>query len=774
MTTAALGGPVGRLRQYFGDRLIRPGIAEAPYDTSIRLGAAALVAAGLAIVGGVYDIGPTEPQVWFYSTPIADATVVLMLASLALGAWSVATVAAVATNARPLLGATALLTCGVSFSVLDGATRLARSIALVAKELPSFRVEWSSVPRWTLGLMVVASLVPAVWLLLPARRLTRSPVTTGFIISVPLWITIAVWAWSSHVTNVIPFHLAGGLAPDVAASLRAPRSASALKLFSGVAAAGLTGWLVILILLSGSEFARAQVSLAGRLARLRVLHRRGVVIAAAVLILAVLTLGYLGAFGSTSTGIWRVGSIWQWAYCVLVAAAGVAALRWEYRNPIAPGRLRSTVAVAIAALGLPSVLLVAGSLLQLVVGPIVRGDWAPTALDWGLWFQRYDGLAAIVVVAWVTSVYLRSDRRLTTGTAFGLAFVFWALPSAVQVAVGKHRISSDQLLASPQRLVVCVCIAVLVVAIRVRDIGAVSPLLVQTLIGSTISAFGIDALLSGSPATAAAVLLVILPVAWRFLVDTRDEREKPAWKSVLAMATWATLISLAAFTIGAGAGIGLFDNGSRVEWNLLIIPLTFALLCQTEPVVRPVGPGWKGGPPAPVVPAGGPIRFAAGAVAAVVIATSAILSIARVPDAVARPPDHQVTISVPSGWTPGQCDRTDAEIASINSSDHKTVVIVANAPEQALRTASTDEACQEAALLQKTLDSHWCKTAPSAPLAGLPDLSWYSCTLQGTTLRYAFNHTAGDIKALLVVTLPNASPPDATTAEATLATLTFN
>ena len=41
-------------------------------------------------------------------------------------------------------------------------------------------------------------------------------------------------------------------------------------------------------------------------------------------------------------------------------------------------------------------------------------------------------------------------------------------------------------------------------------------------------------------------------------------------------------------------------------------------------------------------------------------------------------------------------------------------------------------------------------------------------------MRYAFNHTAGDIKALLFVTLPNASPPDATAAEATLTTLTFN
>ena len=31
-------------RRYVDDRLIRPGIAEAPYDTSIRLGVAALVA----------------------------------------------------------------------------------------------------------------------------------------------------------------------------------------------------------------------------------------------------------------------------------------------------------------------------------------------------------------------------------------------------------------------------------------------------------------------------------------------------------------------------------------------------------------------------------------------------------------------------------------------------------------------------------------------------------------------------------------------------------
>ncbi len=774
MTTAALSGPVGRVRRYFGDRLIRPGIAEAPYDTSIRLGAAALVSAGLAIVAGVYEIGPTEPQVWFYSTPIADATVVLTLVSLALGAWSVATVASVAKNARPLLAATALLTCGVSFSVVDGATRLARSIAAVSKDLPSFRVEWSPVPSWMLGLMVASSLVPAIWLLMPAGRPSRSPVTTGFLISVPLWITIAVWVWSSHTTNVIPFHLATGLEADVAATLRAPRSASALRLFSGVAAAGLSGWLVILILLSGSEFARAQISLAGRLARLRVLRRRGTVIALAVLVLVVLALGYFGVFGSTSTGIWRAGSVWQWSYCALMAAIGAVAMRWETRHPIAPGGLRSTVAVAIAVLGLPSVVLLCGSLLQLVVGPIIGGNWAATALDWGLWFQRFNSLAAVVLVAVMTGLRLRSDRRLTTGTTFGVAFVIWGLPSAVQVAVGNHRTSSDQLLASPQRLVVFVCVAVLVAAVRVRDIGTVAPLLVQTLIGSVISAFGIDALLSGTPATAAAVLLVILPVAWRFLVDTREEREKPAWKSVLAMATWATLISLAAFTIGAGAGIGLWDSGSRVEWNLLIVPLTFALLCQIEPVAHPVGPGWKGGVPATVRPAGGPARFAAGAVAAAVIAASAILSIAKVPPAVARPPGHQLTITVPSGWTPGQCDRPDSEIASINSSDHKTVVIVANASEQALRTASTDPACEQAKLLQQSLDAQWCKTNPSAPLADIPGLSWYSCSLQGVTFHHAFNQVTGDINALLVVTLPGASPPDAATAEASLATLAFH
>ncbi|MFF0265765.1 hypothetical protein [Kribbella sp. NPDC004536] len=774
MTTTALGGPVERIRRYVGDRVIRPRIAEAPYDTSIRLGAAALVSAGLAIVAGIYSLGPTEPQVWFYSRPLADATVVLMLAALALAAWSVATAASVAPNARPLLAVIALLSCGVSFSVVDGATGLARSIALAGKALPSVRVEWSAVPSWTLGLMVASSLIPAGWLVLPGRLLGKSPVMTGLVISVPLWITIVAWGVSSHVTNVIPLYLASGLPTDVIGALRAPRSASALRLFSGVAAAGIAGWLVILILLSGSEFARAQVALAGRFAKLRVVRRRITILAAAVLVLIVLVLGYLGVFGSTAAGIWRFGSGAQWSYCVLAAVAGALALGWEARNPVVPGRLRSTVAVAIVALGLPSVLLVGGSLLQLVVGPIVHGNWAQTALDWGLWLQRYDSLVAVVLVAVATAGSLRSDRRLSTGTMFGIAFVLWGFPSAVQVAVSNHRLTSDHVLASPQRLVVCVCLVVLVVAVGVRDIGASSPLLAQTLIGATISAFGIDAVLSGSPATAAAVLLVILPVAWRFLVDTREERENPAWKSVLAMATWATLISLAAFTIGAGAGIGLFDNGSRLEWNLLIVPLTFALLCQTEPVARPVGPGWRGGSPAIVMPGGGPLRFATGVVAAALIATSAVLSLTKVPPALARPPGHQVTMTVPSGWTPGQCDRDDAEIASINSSNHQTALIVANAPEESLRAASTDKACYEAVLLQGSLDHRWCEPTPSPPLTDLPGFTWYTCASQATTITYAINQTAGDIQAVLLITLPNASPPDATTAQTTLTTLTFN
>ncbi|MGY0232006.1 hypothetical protein [Longispora urticae] len=726
-----------------------------------------LIAACLALVAGVYEIGPTEPQVRFRNTPIADAAVVLMLVSLALAAWAVATAASVAGNARPLLAAIALLTCGASFSVLDGATGLARAVGQVSSALPSFRVSWQPVPGWTQVLMIGASLVPAVVLLLPDRLLTHR--VTGFLISLPLWVLTVVWCLSSHATNEIPFQLADGLDRDVAPTLSAPRSASALRFFSGIAEMGLVGWLVMLILLSGAEFARAQVTLAGRVARLRLLRRRGVLIGAALLLLAVLSLGYLGVVGASE--LWRVGSIWQWLYCALAAAAGAAVLRWESRHPVGAGRLRATVNAAIIGLGLPSVLLLAGSLLQLILGPIFDGTWARTALDWALELRRFSGLVAIVLVGLATALSLRVDRRHTTGSIFGIAFVVWALPSAVQIAVLGHGFTGRDLLSSPQRLVVLVCVAVLIIAVRVRPVR--TPLLSRTLIGAALSAFGLDALLSGSPATAAAVLLVLLPVLWRFVVDTREEREKPAWRSVLAMATWATLIGLAAFTIGAGSGVALWDNSTRVEWNLLIVPLTFALLCQIEPAPRTVGPGWKGGAATGPARAGGPVRYAAGVVAAGVIVTAAIAGVTRVPHTEGRPVGHRATITVPAGWLPGQCELTDGEVGSITSADRRNAVVFANVPERSFHAASAGGRCPAANFLRQNLTEHRCRAAPAAPLTGLPGLSWYACVVDGVRVRYGVDDTGGTVKAILVVALVGAARPGIEAAESALTTLTF-
>jgi hypothetical protein len=760
-----------RMRRFVAMRVIRPGAAEPPFSTAIGLGLAALTSACLAVVAGLYRIGPDEPQVWLYSHPVASAAVVLLLVALSLASWSVGIVAVASKHPRAWLAALVLMTCGVSASVFAGASQLARAIAVVSQAYPSFRVSWDPVPAWMLTLMLATNLTTALCLVVPARRLMAIPVLTGLAASVPVWMVLALWALLPHGHNEIPIGLGDGLGADNAAALSAPRSSAALRLFSSSAALGLTGWLVVLILLSGSEFAKAQISLADNLSQRRVLRNRNTFLAAASALLLLLVLGFIGLFGQTAAGdTWHLGVVWQWLFAGIAAVATFLTLRWEAGHPIRSGHLRGMLGLTIVVLSIAPLVLVAGSIFHLVFDPLLHANLAEGSLNLALRLHRYSDLAAVVLVGGVSMALWRAQRR-TTGTIFGLAFAVWALPDAIQIAVRGDAFAGVDLLASPQRLSLFVCLGVVLCAARTPYPSENGALLSKTLLASVLIAFSIAALAAPLPDRLVCALLVILPVVWRFVIDTKKEQERPASQSVLSMATWATLLGIAAFTSAPGSLVGLFDNGSRVEWNLLIVPLALTLLCQVEPDAPKRGAGWRGLPS--TEPVHGITSFVVGAATAALIAATAVAAVREVPTW-SRPAGPHATITSPLGWTPVQCDLSSGDIGGVVSHDQQALVLFAHADSADLE-AATPTSCPPGALMRKVMtllpDCHRLRRF-HAP-ANLRALSWHACSADASRITYGVRRVDKTISAVVLLKQAHATRADSVAAEEARRSLIF-
>ncbi|HCB05739.1 MAG TPA: hypothetical protein PLZ93_06505 [Nocardioides sp.] len=717
-----------------------------------RLGVAALATSCLTLVAGLFGIGPEEPLVWLYGQPISSVAVALTLVTLWLCCWALGAVAAGSRRPRVWLAMLVLVSCGIGFSVLDGATRLARAVREVADGYPSFRVDWDPVPRWILLMTVVGIVGAAVWLLAPRRWFESRPVLVGFGTSLPILSTLVAWVCLPHDGNVIPLGLGDGLDGQVVRQLEAPRSASALLQLSSNAALAASGWLVLITLLSGAAFARDQVNRATRVGTWGPAQHRVTLVLAAGAVLACTLLGFAGVFGSDGEGeLWYAGTAWQWAFCAVMAVIGSAGLAWEARHPASRGQFGAMSITAVVLLSLVPVVLMVGSLLQLIAGPLRANDWSDHALDLGLALQRWEPLIAVVAIALLTAVLLRHDR-VTTGAVFGVAFVVWAGPSAVQVAVSGAGFDAVDLLASPQRLTLFVGAAVLGFALGARHFGQVRVTLVKALLAAVLVGFGLDALLAGLDDRLVFLLVVLIPVVWRLLRDVRRPERRLAGPVVLSMVTWAALLALAAFTIGAGSGLDFWDTSHRIEWNLLIVPLAFALVCVREPDRSGPVEGKTEEPVRGGVAGAASVGFAA--VAAGVVVISAVLGVARFPDPVHRS-ELRATISLPAGWVPLQCEISDGELGAIASEEVGAAIVFAHTTSKALAEPESVP-CGLKPLVAALIGAPGCPDAAAPAAAELSGFRWRECV---ASERYLVGSRDSDGATEIIVLISDQGDP---------------
>ena len=549
-------------------------------------------------------------------------------------------------------------------------------------------------PGRTLLFVATAGVVIAgVTLMMPQAWLQRAPLLVGALVSAPLLTALVAWSLSPRTVTTLPSTVATGFDGPILERLESSAAANSLVFLVPIALVGVAGALAVLVLLDAGEVARARTDLAMFIsARPRLAHWSA--LAAALLAKVVLLiLGYLGWLpGSLERGgTWDRGTLPQWLYAVAMASIGAVAFRSFERRPLARSGLRQMSAVAIAGFAAAGISAVATSLFLASAGALVRGSWVDpfnaVTGDLTTTLARRLPLLTVLAAGALGLWWLRRQRCWTDGALLGAALLVWGVLPAAELFFGAPSPSEASFTASPQHLDVVITAALVFVAARHRATIAPARLLC-VLIVSTLVAFG-GQLLPGELEHRLFLLALVLPVVWRFVIDTEDLRDDPPGATVTKVVVWSVILALSTLAVAAGQLTEtIWAPSQRIGWRLFVIPLAFVLLARRAPVTqqpattprrqtlsvaavftsssassRPKAERWW--------------MYAIGGIVGIAVVTAAVLGLQRsvAYNPIVSRPAHRVDVRLLDDWLPCGVSRGDGEAVLLVRPDEAAVIV---------------------------------------------------------------------------------------------------
>ncbi|WP_406514479.1 hypothetical protein OG851_42740 (plasmid) [Streptomyces sp. NBC_00161] len=692
-------GQWDRIRRYAAERIIRPGLARAPYDKAILLACVSLASGCVALLLHGVPLFGTELITGTGGRRLSRAGTVALFVTLATALWALGIASIAARRARWWLVAVAVTSAAVVGCLHVRILRLAQMVSRILTPFPSVDFGIVTVPSWALYAAAISMLAPAAVLLVPLRRLTAHPVRYAMVVSVPVWSALLLWAGLSHDPNPLPSILHVGA--EATEQLTAPPSAVSLDLLSNFLYISLLGGLGLFALIAAPEVADANVTTARAAARWRPAHAHGLLVALVLGKAVFLGFGFAGTFGHGGGNLTWDHGVWaQWVIvAVLVLAAGLVYGRARVR-PLVSGHLGPVTVLLVVGFGLPSLVILALPYFQSVATTLLPGLWQDPVTshvqDAIPHLIRFSPLATVVATGTVGAVLLARGAR-TDGAILAASSCLVGLPFGVQLALWDAGERAGRALVSVTLLDTAVTVAVVVVLVygAVRRRTPQSHDLLVVLLASTLLAFSLEGFIPETVQSQLFAYVLLLPVVWRFAVDTRDEQRRPVGRVVLSMAAWSILLAVSALALAAGFDQAQWNTEQRPQWRLIAVPLAFVLLCWRLPAPPRPSPGWRAAPP-PGDDRTEPVRvYVLGALVGLVLVGATAHALVRsgaVPQ-VERGRYH-VSTPLPAGWLPVGCPSApDAEVMALVLPVAKVVplrdsayVFAGNGRTEALRT----------------------------------------------------------------------------------------
>lgn len=696
----AVGGRWDRIRRFAAARVIRPGLARAPYDKAILLACVSLASGCVALLLSAVQPFGAEAFVGGGDRRISRSGTGALFVTLATALWALGVAAIATRRARWWLAAVAVTSAAVAGCLHARILQLARLWSHVLTPLPSVDLGIATVPAWALYAASLSILASAAVLLVPLRRLTTHPVRYALAVTVPVWSALLLWVSLPHDPNPFPSFLHPGA--KAVEQLTLPPSAVSLDLIDSFLATALLGGLGVLALLTAPEVADAGVTTARAAARSRPAHVRGVLVGLVLGKAVFLALGFAGRFGHRGANqTWDHGEWGQWVFALVLALLACLVRERNRARPLAAGHRGPVTALLVIGFALPSLVIVALPYFQAVATMLGPGRWQDPVtshvLDALPHLIRFSPLATAVAAGAVGAVLLARGTR-TDGAVLAASACLVALPFGVQLALWGFGRRAGRALVSVTLLDTAVTALVLAAlaygAIRRRGSPQADHLLVP-LLASTLLAFSLEGFISENVQAQLFVYTLLAPVVWRFAVDTRDELQRPVGRVVLSMAVWSVLLAVSAIALSMGIVHEQWNTEQRPQWRLIAVPLVFVLLCRRTPESRSPAPGWRAAPvpgPARTEPARVYVLGALVGLVLVGVSARAMEKSTAVPQV--ERAGYRVSTAVPVGWQPYNCPATpEAEVVRLSLSvdvaaslPFPAEVIAGNGSTEVLRT----------------------------------------------------------------------------------------
>ncbi|MFF3838168.1 hypothetical protein [Streptomyces sp. NPDC001930] len=675
---------------------------------SLVSGCVALVLHGVPLLG-------TEVLTSTGGRRLSRVGTVSLFVTLATALWAMGIASIAARRARWWLAAVAVTSAAVVGCLHVRILRLARMLSRILTPFPSVDYAIVTVPPWALYVAALSMLAPAAVLLVRLRRLTAHPVRFALVVSVPVWSALLLWAALSHDPNPLPTFLHVGA--ELREQLTAPPSAVSLDLLTNFLYTSLLGGLGLLALLAAPEVADANVTTARAAARWRPAYTLGMLVALVLGKAVFLGFGFAGAFGHRGGNqTWDRGTWTQWALAAVLVLAACLVYGRTRTRPLASGHLKPVTLLLVVGFGLPSLVAVALPYFQGVATTLLPGFWQDPVTshvqDAIPHLIRFSPLVTVAAVGTVAAVLFARGAR-TDGAVLAAASCLVGLPFGVQLALWDAGERAGRALVSVTLLDTAVTLAVIVVLVygAVRRRTPQSHDLLVVLLASTLLAFSLEGFIPETVQSQLFAYLLLLPVVWRFAVDTRDEQRRPVSRVVLSMAIWSVLLAVSALALAAGIEQAQWNTEQRPQWRLIAVPLAFVLLCRRMPAPARPSPGWRAAPP-PGDDRTEPARvYLVGVLVGLVLVGATAQALVR---SVAVPQvergRYRVSTPLPAGWNPVPCPSgPDAEIMAlvlpVAKADPPRIsayLIAGNGSTEALRTQLAR--CPE---INKVLDGMW-------------------------------------------------------------------
>ncbi len=560
--------------------------------SALLLGILALVVPwnlGMGEIAVVSDNGGT----------IARIVVIVGLAVCGIAIWVLSWLACFTRLPRVSLGALAVVATGFATMTVGGVAARDHSRDLGLMAFPSADSGITRLPGWALPTVIASVLVACVGLVVRWSRVSSHPGALGLATSAPVWCALAIWIGLPRTGGPVQERFVAN--EDLFAILRfeaSPASAAAGALiFASVL--GLVGTFRILAMLGAVEVGDAHVRL-GRAVAAVVPSGRRILLGIVAVKVVVLALGLSGLLFRDAPA-WRSTHWSAWVAALPFTAFAALALFSTRDRRIAPRHHRLVLGLLVGLLAVPSLYLLAAGLADVALAaldPWRSEEWR-TGFPWTIsagerlpQMARFSFLVALLAAG---SVGAMAFRRSGVGSPaiIGLGAALWGLPVATQNAFGFE----SPALLSALVLDVFATGVVGVLAFRRSLAEATRRRLLMILLTSSLLVFTADVLLPGELLNKIFVFVLVLPVLWRFFVDTEDDASRPAARAVVSMTLWALLLVISAVGLAANTSKSEFAGNGRLGWQLVLVPVILLWLCA-EPLRPPdeePASGWRGG-----------------------------------------------------------------------------------------------------------------------------------------------------------------------------------